>query len=944
MRHAVLTLLSLAIGSGTAVAQPVIVRLGTHDGFGRVVFEFPHPVDFTTERVGDTIVVHFPGLGDIPTGSGTTRNVTGVVGGLDGATVAVAPGSRSRSVRLGNRVVVDVLDPAPLKRFQPQLSSSRAVAKSQRLSPPQVSPAASAPDPAVVAPITPVQSTAPTPSIEVKLPPSQPAVAAVSTPAPSTVPETLASAASLTASQDGLPKAAIMPFGPNVAAAAFRRGTEAWIVFDDRRPIDLAALADDPVFSGAKIELLPAATLLRVDLPVGQLIHLERRAEGWAAVATSAEAPSASVMPVSRPQRLLIPVTGPGQVVTVPDPETGRNLLVGTLRATGPGVPVAMRAPEFAILPSWQGMVVEPVSDRTVLRYVPDGFAIETGGELSAEPEGGAALAATSTLTRRFDFPADPVAVLLRRLQAQVQDIGEAPPQARREPRKAAAQTMLALGLGAEAQSLLRLAVEEDPRASADPDIGGLAGIAALMSGRPEEAAGLDAADLAGSDEVTLWRAVRSAMSKEVSAEAAPVFAATGGLVLSYPSALRNRLLPLIAETMAQGGMAQAADALLASMPDEPLLTFARAIRYEQKGDTASALALYDGIAAGRDRLASARAATRATMLRLASGALNPSQAAAALESQFLLWRGDQRERDLRMRTAEIQVQAEQWRGAIATLRETADLFPADKADIQAHITAVIANLLHGTGAASIAPLDLVSLADENASAVAQTDVAGLGMLLADKLVALDLPARAGPVLERMAAAASPGSDRAALGSRLAAMRLTEHDADGAATALTDTDAPGLPAALTEERGLLNARVHAQRGDVAGATAILSSIGTQAADELRATILSDSGDWHGAALALDSVAARTVPASGSLDPAQQDVLVRLASYYSRAADEVALRDLGRKQAGRLTGPRGDMFRLLTDAPVTGIGDLHRAASDIALARVLPSELNAMSAR
>ncbi len=736
----------------------------------------------------------------------------------------------------------------------------------------------------------------------------------------------------------------MLPFGTSTAAAAFRHGDEAWVVFDERRPLDLGSLTDDAAPPGASVEVLPSATVLRLKLALIDQVRLERKADGWLVIVSAAMASSVATMPVSRPSRLLVPVSAPGQVVAVPDLETGRNLLVGTLRTGGPGVPVDVRVPEFSVLRSWQGVVVEPVSDRMTVRAVPEGFAIESGAAMSALPAHGPTLATAAMLTRRFDIPTEPVGTLLRRLQVQVQAEGNAPPLARLEPRKAAAATMLALGLGAEAQSLLRLAVSEDPRAAADPEIAGLTGIAALMSGRPQEAEGLEAPLLAGSDEVSLWRAVRAAMIKEDSPEAAHVFAASGAMVLSYPSALRNRLLPIVAETMALGGADVAADGLLAQVPDEPLLAMARAIRLEQKGSTDAALTLYDALASGRDRLAGARAATRATLLRFASGAIGSSDAAVALERGFEAWRGDVRERDLRLRAVGVLAQSQQWRKAFDTLKETAQLFPADRSQIAARTTALMGELLHGPAATSIKPVDLVALAGENADAVAQADAGGMALLLADKLTALDLPRRAVPVLQRMADAAPAGPGRAGLGARLAAVLLGEGDLAGAGAALAKTAAADLPPGLQEERCLLDARIHARNHDIAGAASILSGSATSAAGELRATILGESGDWHGAAVALDSVASRALPETGPLTQDQQELLVRLASAYARAGDEGPLQALGRKQTARMAGPHRGLFDLLTTAPVTGVGDLRRNAGDITLARTLPSAINAIAAR
>lgn len=962
----------LALAPAVA-AQAADVRLGTHPGFGRVVFEFAGPTPFKLERDGDTVTLRFTGGGDVPAATGGTRNIVGVAGGDGAATITVAAGAKLRTMRLGNRVVVDVLDPAATKPAARPSAAVAAPPAPARVTVEQPKPVAerpkpAAPEPAAVAAapasapartlappaalptvITPAAIAEPAPVVPVirDAKPASPAPSPAAAPAaaPAT-PPAAAEPVSLAATRVPLPpgeagSSALLPFGTNVGAAAFRHGDEAWLVFDERRPIDLAALGDDPMLANATVQLLPQATLVRLKLPAGPVPRMERKKEGWSLVLAAKPGAIPPLVPVPRPARLLFPATAMGQVVAVADPNTGKNLLVGTMQQASSGVPVAYRTPEFSILPSWQGVVVEPNSDRTQLRPVPEGFAIETGDALSPPPDSARALADAAILTRRFDFPAEPAASLLRRLQMQVADQGRAPAQARLEPRKRAAQTMLSLGLGPEAQALLGLATSEDPRAMEDPDVAGLTGIAGLMSNRPDESDGLLNPGLTGSDEVALWRAVRAAMLRPDSPEAAPVFAGTIGLVLSYPAALRNRLLPIAAETMAAGGAPAAADALLAKLPDEPLLALTRAMRLEAQGKTADALTLYDALALGRDRLASARAATRATLLRLASGALGPGEAADALERQFLNWRGDDREEKLRLRVASLRAQAGQWRAAFASLREALQLFPDASPRINARMASLMSDLLRSPGTANIPPLELVSLAEENAELVGQADQAAAGALLADKLAALDLPKRAGPIIERMMIASPAGPGRATLGARLARMRLGEGDDAGTAAALSNSDAPDLPAALAEQRGLIDAQLHARAHDPGGAAAILSGIDSNAADDLRATILGNAGDWHGAVAALGSLIARSVPPDGALSPAQQDMLLRLASAQARAGDDASLRLLGMKEAARMAGPRADMFRLLTAAPVSGVGDLKRAAGEVALARAVPAGLAAI---
>ena len=964
MRIRALLCACLVLLASPALADTVSVHLEAHNGYGRIVFKFAAKAPFKLEQTGDGALLTFSDEHELAAPSGTAPNIVVVRGGRGTAKILLAPGAWFHATQLGSRLLMDVRaageeaksPPKPSRAASPLPASPTGLGSrspTARMLPPAPvadPPVSDLPVPDLPVPDLPVPDPLVT-VIQAPLAPSastaQVLAAAPAEPAPA---QPIAIAAAPITSPAG--DAALLPFGPAVGAAAFRHGEEAWVVFDEKRPLDLAALSANPAFAGATVQLLPAGTLLRFALSKTGRVQLDRKPTGWAVTLASGPSTAEPLGPQAETSRLLLEVASPGQVVVAPDPDTGGNLLIGTLRG-GPqalrGVPVAYRVPEFNVLPSWQGAVVEPVSDRTVLRVVQAGFAIETGSPISTPPDSARALEAAAFLTRRFDFPSEPPAGLLRRLQVQVAAESDVPAQARLAPRKAAVQTMLALGLAAEAQAVLGLAVMEDPRGVTDPDTQGLIAVAALLSGRPDEADGLSAGSpvadsLTGSDEIALWRAVRTATLQPGSAEAAPVFAATMGLLLSYPDALRDRLLPLAAETMAAGGAGSAADALLAKLPDLPSLAFARAMRLEAKGQTATALAAYDALAGGRDRLASSKAATKATMLRLATHALSPAEAADQFERGFLDWRGDQRELDLRLRVADLRGQAGQWKRAFALLRETAPLYPAEAAELQQHTATLLDTLLRGPSGATIPPLDLVTLAEDNAEAVAKTDPAAMAALVADKLTALDLPSRAGPVIDRMIAAASPGPGQAGLGLRLAALKLGEGDAEGAAAALAETAAPDLPPGLAEQRGLLDARIHARAHDPAGAAAILAALDSEAADDLRGETLAEAGDWHGAAAALASLAGRRIPPAGPLDASQQDIALRLASALSHAGDTVQLHALGEQDGGRIAGPKGDMFRLLTATPVSGIADLRRAGGELAMARAIPAALAAMGSK
>ena len=151
---------------------------------------------------------------------------------------------------------------------------------------------------------------------------------------------------------------------------------------------------------------------------------------------------------------------------------------------------------------------------------------------------------------------------------------------------------------------------------------------------------------LLGLDDVAFWRAYgrarwpgRSPESGPTGASAAaPVFAATLPLVLAYPAALRSRLLPFVAETLVAGGETRVAERLLAARPTDPDLALARAQLAEAQGAVDEALAQYDALAAGHDRLTGARAGDLATELRLRTGRLDAAKGADAMERTLYAW------------------------------------------------------------------------------------------------------------------------------------------------------------------------------------------------------------------------------------------------------------------------------------------------------------------
>ena len=104
--------------SGRPAPGPVAVRIGQHDGYGRVVFDWTREVGYSAERAGNVIVIRFerPDGADLAAfEAGRLDQVRIASARVDGAAtvveLAVADGARLRHFRSETKIVIDVLDP-----------------------------------------------------------------------------------------------------------------------------------------------------------------------------------------------------------------------------------------------------------------------------------------------------------------------------------------------------------------------------------------------------------------------------------------------------------------------------------------------------------------------------------------------------------------------------------------------------------------------------------------------------------------------------------------------------------------------------------------------------------------------------------------------------------------------------------------------------------------
>ena len=337
--------------------------------------------------------------------------------------------------------------------------------------------------------------------------------------------------------------------------------------------------------------------------------------------------------------------------------------------------------------------------------------------------------------------------------------------------------------------------------------------------------------------------------------------------------------------------------------------------------------------------MARARALRRAVELRLATGKIDKAQAARALEATIHAWRDESEETGLRIRVAELRRDSGDARGALALLRETEVLFADRAAQLRPAIGAAFLGALQ-----QAEPLAAVALFDAYPELLPGDQAGEAAMLmLADRLVALDLAERAATLLGQ-AAARTQGVARAALGLRQAALRFLDGDAGATLAALDASLAEPLPEALTRERRILAARAQGRLGQREEAVAALRTLGPAGAEPL-SQMLIELQDWAGAAAAFAGVLQASLPpAPAPLDESQRRLVLRQAAMLVLAGDDAALAAWRGDFAPRLQGgPLAEAFTLLTADPQRGLADLPRLQRELQLFRSMPSRLEALRA-
>ena len=937
--------------STRARAVDLPVRTGQHQRYGRMVFDWKVPVEYTARKTKGDVDIRFRKRASVD-GDRLRRRLPDQVGAVTTQTtknglrvrLKVAPGARIRHFRDGTRVVVDVIGkPAP-KRIakKPRTKPRREKPEAAR-----VRTAAASPKPA-----------------SAKSKPSRPKAVKPAAAPLRRKPAATANAGFVplvTVDGQKTPSGLTLKFNwrEDTALAAYRRGGKLWLFFDKPARIDVAAMrvfGRNLVGQVAQVPM-PRASWVKLDVPARVNAALDRTGQAWVLRLTTGKPEDASP-PGSAQVRFDRKPPGKAKVrVSVPkglasyraiDPDVGDELFITPSPDPKLALDRPMESVEFALLPSLAGIVVAKKADQVAVAAKGGAIEISSPGGLilsraadakSTRPKPGAR-GKRQPLSHIKEWAQRGGAEAVKEQQALIDGVIRAPKPKRNQARVKLARHYLARQKPGAAVGVLDIVRRQDLSYERNLDFRALRGAARYLLGHYGDAeADLNYSFLKKDPSVAPWLAALSAESGNWTA-AHGLFKSTEPIIADYPNWLANRFSLLAAEAALVADDADAAKKRLATLRRVDLsdhqrlqLDYLQAFLLKKQGKTEEAIAQWNRLAGGKDRRVRAKAAFAATETQLEAGEIDIAAAIERMERLTYAWRGDAFEFDLLSRLGELYTKDQRHRRALNSYRQAASYFEnVEGAEAMTQRMSDLFDKLYLKGGADRLPAVRALALYEEFRELTPAGKAGDEMIrrLADRLARADLLEEAAQLLDHQVQFRLEGPKKAEIGARLALIRLLDLKPEQAVDALDKSRVDGISADLQRRRSHMRARALSLLSRAPQALAALDGDNGRDAELIRVSIHWRKKAWGDAARAIGRVLKDAKPK----DLGEADLRLVLQWSVALALDQNwrKLRDLRTRFGQIMEGsPQAEAFKAIVGGDADQVPDyktLAKTAGDL----------------
>ena len=703
-----------------------------------------------------------------------------------------------------------------------------------------------------------------------------------------------------------------------LGAAVFRRGEAVWIVFDAPARIDLSA-APHGFRQVGQIQAVQGSDFSAVRIATPNDIGIAAVAQGpvWTVTFGSGQPAASEAIKVARDDSatsaaLSATMAGATRAVWIDDPVVGDKIAVVTAMAPCKGVPSRREFVDLALLPSIQGMAVEPIAD---------GIAVSTDGDVVniGKPKG----LALSPKSVRHQLADDEVGLPEPLARPGLIDFAVWPrtgsggflPRYDALQSAAAAETLRGKDAGVaarmglarflvgsqlsfEAIGVLNLIGKSQQNMLSDPEFRALRGAAKVMAGRYKEAeTDFSIPGLSDDPASSLWRGYIAAKLGQWS-EARQDFDAGASMLFQFPAKWRTRFAAANAEAaiaLNQYPVAEVAvDNALNNQSDPVEQLSARLVQaelFDAEGQKGRALRVFQAIAPVNIGYLAAPALMHATQIRLTTNQITPMQAAGIYDGLRYRWRGDATELDVIRALGQIYLSLGRYREALEALRSAGQRLPdlPQAVELQTDLSNAFKSLFLDGQADGLQPVQALALFYDFKEL---TPIGADGDLmvrkLARRLVDVDLLSQAADLLKYQADNRLNGVPRAEVSTDLAMIDLMNRQPEAALDALNGSRSTLLPNALSAQRWVIESRAWLGLGQYDHALEVIQNDKGGDIDAIRAEVSWKKHDWTGAGGQFERLLGDRFKAPGPLAAEDEAKLLRAAVAYSLAGDEGSL--------------------------------------------------------
>ena len=918
-----LVVLLWAVGCAAALAQSVAqidVRTGRHDGYSRVVFEWPASTGYAVEKQSDeTVVIRFKKSGEFDLATVKSDLPSNLLALREGdkqteqltVEIDIPEQSRTRDFSIGNRIILDVYDPpggpveSPDKpeaspesvdqkqenRQQQEVETART---SQAETPPQndayrVENARPVDTPDVdVDPLDDAKPLKERARIDEDLPPP-PSRYRIEENHTITITSTRA-----------------------IFVSAFERQGDLWIIHnqpDNNVPPKLVGPEKDKFPEFEDVTIGDGFKAFRLGLPANAEVYTEGGGLLWR-INVVTRRPD---IEYTAPRSLFDDNGEASQFWDMPsahfkvqfeDPDVGDQLIAVGVGKAGDFAGPDRQFVEHSVLPSYAGLVLKPkvddlsvtLQDRGVLVSRDGGLALSKGQNLRkvfeqdeappqrSEDQSAYNDAAQSEgddeerIRRIYNFTrwilGGPTS-LRENENLLLENLKQADKVGKTENLLSLAKLFIANSRGAEAIGYLNYASDVTPDLAESPEFLALKGAAEAIAGQYQDAFDDYArADLDKYREIDLWRSIVLAGLGDWD-QAGSVMPEDTTIVNSYPFPLRPEVALTLAEIALRDGRQDQADDLLAipKAVSDQLNRFQKAAldylsgeAHRQRGEKERAVALWEPLAESLDDLHRAKAGLALTKLLYEMGKIDEEEAINRLEQLRYGWRGDTLETRVYQALGDFYLKNRNYLKGLAVLRRGTELSstPNLSRQITKQMSDAFETLFLTDEINKLSPLEAVSVYEEFQELTPAGEKGDRVIRkLAERLIEVGLLGRAASLIDYLVETRLSGIEASKAALRLASVQILDDKPDAALISLEKAEeflaaSRDPDYALDRDIALLKARAYSDKGMAQRAISTLSRIPRQEENvlKLRADIAWQNGKWNEAARALERLVAR----------------------------------------------------------------------------------------